>query len=417
MAPPSTSPMPSRKPVATLRGPNPLQSQPPMNFVSRPIIPEIELTEVDIGADSPETDQPQPSTNDVSESIAANINPPKIDDEGYSSETDQPHPLSNIVPRPIASRMGHPKNGNEDESSTTEPFPLLPYEMPDAYTIPLAYFLAALPRADYWRSHYLTMNNPQMPTTLPFQVIVIGTESWEEHDFVHARHILGIDIVGPGVAPLERRVRHYSPARFVVGAPTALVAEMFMAEEDTIFFDGTDPGVDYAARRAQIARIRWSHLRCQVFDTTPGDLHVDVQLAHIQDLQMKRARDFIQQLNAKEVRNINAKAETAAGVAGRAAERGASRTLSPPPPVPGRPVHVGHSAAICQVQKEPVVTIVTGITRQGPNNALTISRPDARRTDHAAVMWKSSPFTKMALFRVASKTKAAFRRLGKEYQG
>ncbi|MCJ1388347.1 hypothetical protein MMC18_001193 [Xylographa bjoerkii] len=387
-----------------------------MNFVSRPTFPELEPTDTDSEDRSSSGDRPQPTTKSVLRPTVVEVEHAEFDEEDEPSEIDQPHPLANIVPRPIASRMGSPANDNEDESSGTEPFPLLPYEMPDAYTIPLAYFLAALPRADYWRSHYLTMNNPQMPTELPFKVIVIGTENWEEHDFVHARHILGIDIVGPGVPPLQRHVRHYSPSKFVVGAPSNLVAEMFMAEEDATFFDGTDPRVNYRARRAQISRIRWSHLRCQVFDQTPGDLHVDVQLAHIQDLQVKRARDFIQQLNTKEVRSINAKAETAASVPNRAAEQAASTPPPPPPPpppVPRRPDNVLESAAISQMQNESIATIVTGITRKGPNNTLTIS-PDAQRRDDASVFTKSSAFSKTALFKAASKTKAVLRRLGRE---
>ncbi|MCJ1382896.1 hypothetical protein MMC17_006009 [Xylographa soralifera] len=393
MAPSSTSAF-SRKPVATLLGPNPLHSQPSMNFASWPSSSKLEPTKTDSEVET--------SVGEFAE----------VDNKDESSEIDQPHPLLNIAPRPIVSRMGSPTNDNKDESSTTEPFPLLPYEMPDAYTIPLAYFIAALPRADYWRSHYLTMNNPQMPADLPFKVIVIGTEDWEEHDFVHARHILGIEIVGPGVPPLQRHVQQYSPSKFVVGAPSSLVAEMFIAEADANFFDGTDPRVDYKARRAQISRIRWSHLRCQIFEETPGDLHVDAQLAHIQDLQVKRARDFIQKLNSKEVRSISTKAETAAGAANRVAEQAAMA----PPPVPRRPENALDSAAISQLQNETTATIVTGITRKGPNNTLTISGSNKQRPDNASVITKSSAFSRSALFKAASKTKAIFKRLGREYQ-
>ena len=366
-----------------------------MNFVSWPISPKLEPTEAD-SEDEWFEDEP--------------AEPDKID---KSSEIDRPHPLLSIEPRPIVSRMGSPTNKTEDESSIIEPFPLLPYEMPDAYTIPLAYFIAALPRAEYWRSHYLTMNNPQMPADLPFKVIVIGTENWEEHDFVHARHILGIEIVGPGVPPLKRHVREYSPSKFVMGAPSNLVAEMFMAEADANFFDGTDPCVDYRARRAQISRIRWSHLRCQIFDKVPGDLHVDAQLAHIQHLQVKRARDFIQQFNSKEVRSINAKAETAAGAANRAAEL----KTSTPPPVPRRPENTPDSTTINQVQNEPIATIITGITRKGPNNTLTIKESDKQRLDNASVITKSSAFPKSVFTKAVSKTKAVFKKLGREYEG
>ena len=368
-----------------LLGPNPLKSQPSLDFVSWPSSRKAEPAETD-GEDQLSMGEP-------------------------ADVDDIAPPLMNIEPRPIISRMGFPANEKENESLTTEPFPLLPYEMPDAYTIPLAYFIAALPRADYWRSHYLTMNNPQMPSKLPFNVIVIGTENWEEHDFVHARHILGIEIVGPGVPPLKRHVRPYSPSKFVVGAPTSLVAEMFMAEADADFFDGTEPSVDYQARRAQIWKIRWSHLRCQIFDKTPGDLHVDAQLAHIQDLQVMRARDFIQQLNTKEIRSINAKAETAAGVANRAGEM---KALTPPP-VPRRPEIALDSATVCQLKNKPTATIVTGITRKGPNNTLTINGSDKQRLGNASVFIKSSTFSKSALLRAASKTKAAIKKMSREY--
>ncbi|MCJ1434108.1 hypothetical protein MMC27_003474 [Xylographa pallens] len=391
MAPSSTTNF-SRKPIATLLGPNPLKSQPSMNFLSWPSSRKLEPSETD-------------SEDQLSVSEPAEVD--KIDE---SSEIDLNLPLINLEPRPIISRMGYPTNETEDESSLTEPFPLLPYEMPDAYTIPLAYFLAALPRAEYWRSHYLTMNNPQMPAELPFKVIVIGTEKWEEHDFVHARHILGIEIVGPGVPPLKRHVRQYSPSKFVVGAPSSLVAEMFMAEADANFFDGTEPSVDYRARRAQISKIRWSHLRCQIFDETPGDLDVDDQLAHVQDLQVQRARDFIQQLNTKEVRSITAKAETAAGVANRIGELKAST----PRPVPRKSENALDLATISQIPNESIATIVTGITRKGANNTLTINGSDKQRPGNASLIIKSSTFSKSALYKAASKTKAAVKKM-REY--
>ena len=365
-----------------------------MNFASRPIDTRPEVLDYD---------------SDEESLVEERARAVKID---YSSYVDRPHPLLIVEPRPIVSRMGDPTNEHEGGSSTTEPFPLLLYEMPDAYTIPLAYFIAALPRAEYWRSHYLTMNNPLMPADLPFKVIVIGTEDWEEEDFVHARHILGVEIVGYGVPPLKRHVRQYTPSKFITGAPSSLVAEMFMAEADASFFDGTDPSVNHRVRRAQISRIRWSHLRCQIFEKRPGDLHVDAQLAHIQELQVKRARDFIQQLNTKEVRSINAKAETAAGAANRAAEERKAPTR---PSAPRRAEHDIDLEAISQIPSESIATIVTGITRKGPNKALTTRASGRQRLDNASVNTKASGFSKSALFKAASRTKAAFKKLGKEY--
>ncbi|MCJ1283002.1 hypothetical protein MMC26_002329 [Xylographa opegraphella] len=391
MAPSSTATI-SRKPVATLLGPNPLQSQPPMDFASRPNSPMSTSTESD-GGDKSSVDEPV-----------------KVDKIGGSFDFDQPYPLLDIEPRPIVSSMGNPPNDTQGKSSTTEPFPLFPYEMPDAHTIPLAYFIAALTRADYWRTHYLTMNNPHVPDNLPFKVIVIGTEKWEEHDFLHARHILGVEIVGPGVPPLKRHVRNYNPSEFIGAVPSGIIAEMAMAEADANFFDGTDPNVDYRARRAQISKIRWSHLRCQIFEDTPGDLQVEAQMAHIKDLQSKRAREYIQRQYTKEVHAVNARAELAAGVADRAK----GPRASPSPAVLRRPAHAPASTAVSQVHKEPTATIVTGITRKGPNNTLTIRGADKQRLDNASVITKSSALSKSSLFMAASKTKAVFKKLSME---